>query len=131
MSILAYFLLHFWLPLGVGLALFLALCRREQKLRNRVLVMLGFVIIWTAALCVTEFHDTYQPASHRWANPLITLAAVGPTFVVSWLGYEVASKVSESSWIRVGIASILGLPMVVLSVLFFLGSACDLVGECL
>jgi hypothetical protein len=131
MSDPASFWLYFWLPLGVGLALFLTWCTWEQKLRSRLLVMLGFIIVWTTAFCIVVVPDAYQHASYLWANLGIAVFTIGPTFVVSWIGYEITSKVSQSTWIRVGVSTILGVPMVVLSVVFCFGTACTLVGDCL
>jgi len=126
MSDLIFFAM-FWVPLGVGLALQLALFVRMPKRKNRVLLSIALLSIFSGVMYV--FLMQHELASTT--SLTIALGTVGPTFLVSLLAYEITALLVEKTWIKVTVAAVLGAPMVIYSIVFYFGLGCLTTGDCL
>lgn len=64
-------------------------------------------------------------------NLLAAFSAAAPTFVVPLIAFEITSKLTEKTWVRITVSAVSGVPMVICSTVFLLLAGCYLTGGCL
>jgi hypothetical protein len=121
----------FWVPLGLGLMLFLTMCARVVERKVRVLWTLVFLCVSTLIMYLGPMEVDSKSIEQLFLNLLMAFSAAAPTFVVPFFVFEITSRLTERTWVRIAVAAVSGVPMVVYSIVFLFSVACYLTGDCL